>query len=916
MINDGRVDEVIETLGLFDLVNGGDLDFTYGYADWQTPLREKNPDIILLNYFQSFIAQHLDKQSFGDSARLFPLFNENLREEWFAHKPDGERLNEFLYPQNYQLNQTSLAPRVGGWSLIDYIGYYLSHTVLPSGIWQGVHFDQADWGVNALLAEDRYGDPPPIDLDFDGIAEPKSVLYSETKKAYVNYFNKMQKILGNTRYLFGNGGHIAGNPSMLSYLNGWQREVASPYGIYENGDWDTNSGTGWYDLTKNYLLADLYARAPQINSLQFTGELLGVSKGTLTPNSLPDRLSELEPRDYQRMRLGLTTTLLGNGFFGYDFVDNTSLPVWFDEFAVNSDGEAEKSIEAKGYLGQPLNDGYEMDFNGETVFNVDLESIPDLSKVNFNGDFSVTSNPDEVISGSQSIVFSKDDPTVAQAVFESNPDHVVLLPGDTYHFYVDYKILEHNPENYSLFFGMGIIETQADYHNIKKFSSVYYVDVDGPGQTGTLRASVKITQPGAKAVISLQDTGKVIFDNMRVVKGSGGVWRRDFENGIILANPTPEIQTLSQNILKGSLNRTGIYRISGTQDSGVNNGLPVTGSISIGDADGIILLADNLDSPFPEEPGEIQLTGAMEDIMSLNWEASLGTVAGYHIRYGVDPGHLNQETVSGPIPELLLKFLDPGTTYYMQVRAFDHEANFSHYSNLVSFQTTGELVGNRPVIDLSGSISALVPGSHFFLSGDELSDHNESFSASPFPVNSGETYVEINGIRSPLTQVTPGYISGFVPWIISGEEALVSVIHGGVRSASYLIPVASANPVLLTWDGYYTQAIHSDYVTAVTVENPAGPGDYIKVVVSGLGLIEPFPISGHSPTSTIKLAHSHYLIMSDDIIIEPERLEPFGGNNGYFVLTFRIPDNVTANTATIQLNIDHQLSNTATIITE
>jgi hypothetical protein len=61
-----------------------------------------------------------------------------------------------------------------------------------------------------------------------------------------------------------------------------------------------------------------------------------------------------------------------------------------------------------------------------------------------------------------------------------------------------------------------------------------------------------------------------------------GVWRRDFENGIVLVNPTGNgTQTVS---LGGTF-----YHLHGTQAPSINNGAAVT-SVTIAAGDGVILL--------------------------------------------------------------------------------------------------------------------------------------------------------------------------------------------------------------------------------------------------------------------------------------------------------------------------------------
>ena len=64
-----------------------------------------------------------------------------------------------------------------------------------------------------------------------------------------------------------------------------------------------------------------------------------------------------------------------------------------------------------------------------------------------------------------------------------------------------------------------------------------------------------------------------------------GVWRRDFDNGIVLVNPKGNgAQTLTLD--------TAYVKIKGTQDPATNNGQTVT-SVTLKDRDGIILLRKN-----------------------------------------------------------------------------------------------------------------------------------------------------------------------------------------------------------------------------------------------------------------------------------------------------------------------------------
>jgi hypothetical protein len=81
----------------------------------------------------------------------------------------------------------------------------------------------------------------------------------------------------------------------------------------------------------------------------------------LNPNFIPN---------YQRLRFGITTALLGNGYFSYEINTNGhgSLGLmWFDEY--------DNSGEERGYLGYPVNDAFVvLDFgNDGMVYRRDFD---------------------------------------------------------------------------------------------------------------------------------------------------------------------------------------------------------------------------------------------------------------------------------------------------------------------------------------------------------------------------------------------------------------------------------------------------------------------------------------------------------------------------------------------------------------
>jgi hypothetical protein len=118
------------------------------------------------------------------------------------------------------------------------------------------------------------------------------------------------------------------------------------------------------------------------------------------------------------------------------------------------------------------------------------------------------------------------------------------------------------------------------------------------GDEGTVRFPVSIPYE-ASWVISLamvDGGGKMAVDNLRIVQGGAGPFRRDFERGLVLVNPYSQPRTFTADEVAGPRHRTGIRRIKGTQAPDVNTGLPVPGAVTLGPFDAIILLADPLAS--------------------------------------------------------------------------------------------------------------------------------------------------------------------------------------------------------------------------------------------------------------------------------------------------------------------------------
>ncbi|MGQ8367355.1 hypothetical protein [Glaciecola sp. 1036] len=822
--NQADTDDVIEVLSLFDLVTGYEVDDTLTPFSQRVPLKTLNPNQIILPYFQTFVAQWGDNtpvEPIGEAAGLIYRFNKELDPDWYLRSTDGNLLEEPMFPHHFQLNPNS--------DFVDYAHDFLQSEVLINPNWSGIHFDQAEWYPNPLLADsnaflDKPGNLPPMDVDQDGVEESLPELNDLWMDGFIRYFTGLREKIGDSTWLFGNAGSIASRPSILTKLNGMQREFTSPYRILENGDWETDISTGWYKLFKEYKNAETYLRAPQIINFQFTGYKLGTPDEDETDNSLESRLPVLEPRDFQRMRLGLTTVLMGDGFFGYDFTDNTTLPIWFDEYAVNQEGVAEASLESKGYLGQPLTAPTELPNEQEIILEVDFEQLPTLPEGVILNTPWITDDPNFAIDNKSAIVSNDNAQDETFEILTTDPDFFVFEQGATYQVFVDYRILNYEsrvPRDAIL--SVEIANFDIDSSE-QRAAAIWEAD---PGQRGTIRFSAKITSPDARLLLNAYQ-GIFSIDNIRIYKGDGGAYRRDFERGIVLVNPTPNTKVVSLSDIKGVFNRTNIKRINGTQDPVVNTGEAVNGAISLSPADGIILLADELAALPLTSPSNLSLEGSR-----LSWSPLPRWVAGYLIRYGIQGGELDQFTYASQSAFVDLPPLQAGTAYEFEVAAFDEAGNLSPFSD--TFVVESEFFVQLPIID-DGIL--LSPNALATISGEHFSDAQEFDLVYPFSNTLADTEVLINGVNAPLLAVTPNIIYFTAPNDIGGDKAHVVINRNGVRSATKSVSVIPPIPQFKTLPNAMIHALDQNFVD-ISENNPAVPGQVILVLMEGLGGIQP-----------------------------------------------------------------------------
>ena len=120
----------------------------------------------------------------------------------------------------------------------------------------------------------------------------------------------------------------------------------------------------------------------------------------------------------------------------------------------------------------------------------------------------------------------------------------------------------------------------------------------------------------------------------------------------------------------------------------------------------------------------------------------------------------------------------------------------------------------------------------------------------PLPTTLGGVVVTINGVPAPLFAVIRGGDFGLpfdqinlqVPFATAGALATIVVANGGVPSNTVLVPLAPTSP------GVFSNSlnglgpgiiVHSLTFAPVTEADPTSPGEFVSILLTGLGALQP-----------------------------------------------------------------------------
>ncbi len=526
--------------------------FTEYRPDALAALRARRPDIKLLGYVQ---AQYIWPASQADSNVNLPTRIRIM----------VRNLNGFLYDrqgEEFRNANINLAKRnaQGRFVVAEAIADFFVDQVCGPGDWDGLFLDRF---CNSILWDQE----PADSIDFVRAGYPNAASFDAAWTAGTDTLaNRMRRRAGSVPILIGN----CAQGTKYASFNGWMREN---FPFQGGGSWDSNV------LAANggYLSDQAKFRAPYA--------------GWMTAWPAPGVPSD-HRENLRRARHTLASAALGEGYgtINPPDLDPTTgyMSWWFDEYAVDLiSGAASTSLDDTGWLGQALGPYSRMVWAQPGVEDACDQNPSFESSVTTGWTFlqtngaTVTRDLSTYKDGIASAKIALPNTTGGPAAVRYRSVGDVFWVTDTYAatFWAKAstaRTIEVAAVNVSNGQTMA-----AAVESLKTTWTRHQVRLDGT--FGYARLELRVGGV----------TGSVWFDDVHLQRGAPFVYRRDFENGVVLVNVGAEQ-------LEVALERK-LRRIAGIRDPLVNDGsFDSDATIAPGDAAFLLVARDELVAADPD----------------------------------------------------------------------------------------------------------------------------------------------------------------------------------------------------------------------------------------------------------------------------------------------------------------------------
>ena len=304
-------------------------------------IRLINPEIKILVYITS---QEFPINKYAEWDRtpngLFKRLLAGITDDMWLRDSGGDHV--VFWDTAWMLNVTDYSASGKRWN--DYLSDFVVNELLSTGLWDGVFYDNT-WSNISWLNSGA------IDANRDRQNDRASDLDSAWQSGMSKLFKLTREKYKRPLVIVGNGDR------------GYYSDINGIY--FEN--FATNSYISWEEKMRLYGLSANTSREPRM-------AILG---NTATDPTKAET-------DYQKVRFGLTSSLMENGYFGYDKGSSSHAEKWwYDEYNVNLGepmGAATPMTGGSGYY----KDVWRREFtNGLAVVN----SLAEEKEVDLGGEF-------------------------------------------------------------------------------------------------------------------------------------------------------------------------------------------------------------------------------------------------------------------------------------------------------------------------------------------------------------------------------------------------------------------------------------------------------------------------------------------------------------------------------------------------
>lgn len=255
-------------------------------------LRQLNPNIVILAYTSPIEypkAQRLSEIE-PNGTGLWHDLGVGLQNEWYLKTWQGQQFS--IWDGNVVLNLDRRASN--GRTYAQHLGDFLTDKLLATGKWDGVLFDTVHDGISGFNTD--------IDINGDGRKDSREFIDQRWRAGMSALLQRLRDRNGNKYLIITNG------DGRYSDLNNGRMFESFPE-FYEGG---------WTVSVQRYFETERAGRTPRFNII----------------NADSDNTGNFQ--DYDSVRFGLTSTLLANGYYNYDYGTNDrSFTPYYDEYEVS-----------------------------------------------------------------------------------------------------------------------------------------------------------------------------------------------------------------------------------------------------------------------------------------------------------------------------------------------------------------------------------------------------------------------------------------------------------------------------------------------------------------------------------------------------------------------------------------------------